>query len=255
MTTVAPRRIEPTPWLRGVSFIALLCVWQLASLTTQADTLPAPHQVLTTLWAASVSGELPYHLAVTLLRVAASFVIAMAVGSVLGLLMGRLPRFDAATDGLLIIGLNTPALIVIILCYVWLGLTEAAAILAVVINKVPTVTVMVREGARAVDVKLLELADVYRLSKGRILRKIYLPQLQPYVLAAARSGLSLIWKIVLVVELLGRSNGVGFKLGTFFQYFDIASILAYTVAFVTIVFVIETIVMRPLDRHIARWHA
>lgn len=254
MATLAERP-QPTPWLRGISFIGLLAVWQLASLATQVSTLPSPGQVAKTLGSVIASGELPYHLSVTLLRVAASFVIAMAIGAVLGLLMGRFRRFDAATDGILIIGLNTPALIVIILCYIWVGLTEVAAILAVVINKVPTVTVTVREGARAVDLRLLEVAEVYRLPRSRVLRQIYLPQLQPYLLAAARSGLSLIWKIVLVVELLGRSSGVGFKLATFFQYFDIASILAYTVAFVAVVFTVETLVMRPLDRRAARWHA
>jgi NitT/TauT family transport system permease protein len=72
-------------------------------------------------------------------------------------------------------------------------------------------------------------------------------------MAAARSGLALIWKIVLVVELLGRSDGIGFQLGTFFQFFDITSILAYTLAFATIVLVVEAILMRPIDARISRW--
>jgi NitT/TauT family transport system permease protein len=71
-------------------------------------------------------------------------------------------------------------------------------------------------------------------------------------MASARSGLSLIWKIVLVVEMLGRSDGVGFQLGTFFHFFDIAGILAYTFAFAAIILVIEGLIMRPLDRYIAR---
>jgi NitT/TauT family transport system permease protein len=84
---------------------------------------------------------------------------------------------------------------------------------------------------------------------------VYLPQLQPYLIAAARSGLSLIWKIVLVVELLGRSSGMGFQLATFFQFFDITGILAYTAAFIAVVMVVEALVMRPLDRNAARWQA
>ena len=62
--------------------------------------------------------------------------------------------------------------------------------------------------------------------------KTLLPQLQPYLAAASRSGIALIWKIVLVVELLGRSNGVGFQIYLSFQLFDVAAILAYTLAFV-----------------------
>ena len=73
------------------------------------------------------------------------------------------------------------------------------------------------------------------------------------VMASARSGLALIWKIVLVVELLGRSDGVGFQLGTFFQYFDIRGVLAYTLAFAAVVYLVEGLLLRPLDRRFARW--
>ena len=82
---------------------------------------------------------------------------------------------------------------------------------------------------------------------------MFVPQLYPYLLASARTGLSLIWKIVLVVELLGRSDGVGFQIGTYFQFFDITSILAYTIAFAAVVYVIELLVLQPFDQRIARW--
>ena len=61
------------------------------------------------------------------------------------------------------------------------------------------------------------------------------------------------WKIVLVVELLGRSNGIGFKLHEFFQFFDIASILAYTLAFVLIMLIIEYLILLPIDKKINKW--
>jgi len=89
----------------------------------------------------------------------------------------------------------------------------------------------------------------------RRLTRVYLPQFFPYLMAAARSGLALIWKIVLVVELLGRSNGVGFQLGTYFQFFDITSILAYTLAFAGAVLAVEGLGLRPLERRLTRWRA
>jgi NitT/TauT family transport system permease protein len=72
-------------------------------------------------------------------------------------------------------------------------------------------------------------------------------------MGAARSGLALIWKIVLVVELLGRSNGVGFQLHLYYQFFDIGSILAYTLAFAGVVLLVEGLVMRPLEHRLTRW--
>ena len=96
------------------------------------------------------------------------------------------------------------------------------------------------------------MAKVYKLSLRKTFFKVFLPQLYPYIMASARAGLSLIWKIVLVVELLGRSDGVGFALNTLFQFFDIAGILAYTFAFISIVLVIENLIFRPLDKLIAK---
>ena len=146
-----------------------------------------------------------------------------------------------------------PALGVIILWYLGFGLGEFAAILAVAINKFPIVVVTMREGARAVDRDLLQVARAFRIETRRTFFRVYLPQLYPYLLASARSGLALVWKIVLVVELLGRSNGVGFKLGVYFQFFDITSILAYSFSFIAVVMAIELLILAPLDRRLSEW--
>jgi len=99
------------------------------------------------------------------------------------------------------------------------------------------------------------VAEVFHLDRRRTFFKVYLPQLYPYLLASARSGLALVWKIVLVVELLGRSNGVGFKLSVFFQFFDITSILAFSFAFIAVIMAIELIFMGPMDRRLTEWRA
>jgi NitT/TauT family transport system permease protein len=240
-------------WLRCLSAASFLVLWQVASGIAVSPLLPGPAAVASSLAKLAVSGHLLSDLGITLLRVAASFVVAMAVGSVFGILMGRSRRIDGLFDLWLVLGLNIPALVIIFLCYLWVGLSEVAAILAVAINKIPTCAVILREGARSVDRELLQVADVLELHWWRRLRKVYLPQLYPYFMGATRAGLSLIWKIVLVVELVGRSNGVGFRLGVYFQFFDITSILAYTASFVAVMLAIEGWVMRPLERRLTRW--
>ena len=71
------------------------------------------------------------------------------------------------------------------------------------------------------------MARAFRLRRFAVLQRVVLPQLYPYIMAASRGGLSLIWKIVLVFELLGRSNGVGFQLSFYFQNFEVDNVLAY----------------------------
>ena len=244
-------------WLRLLSFAVFIALWQLAAWWMNSSTLPPPGEVLTRIFKEIMTGEMLYHLGVTLARVAISFFLAMLIGTIVGIIMGRWHHADAFLDAWLTIGLNIPALVTIILCYIWIGLTgingDIAAVTAVAINKIPTVIVMVREGARAVEPDLLNVARAFRLSSWRTLRKVYLPQLYPYLMAAARNGLSLIWKIVLVVELLGRSNGIGFRLSELFTFFDISGILAYTVVFAAVVLLVEGLFMRPLERRINAW--
>jgi NitT/TauT family transport system permease protein len=236
-----------------LSIAILLASWQGLALALDHPTLPTPAVVSKVFWQATESGELPYHLGITLLRLLVSFSIAMILGCTFGVILGLNRQLDAFFDNWLVIFLNIPALVTIILCYVWFGLEESAAILAVVINKVPNVIVTIREGARSLDKDLSEMAQSYRFSKSKTLRFVIWPQLHPFVMAATRSGLALIWKIILVVELLGRSNGMGYQLHLFFQLFDVASLLAYSFAFVAVIQLIEMLLLKPLDRKAKRW--
>lgn len=233
--------------------LVLLAVWQLLAVYLNSNNLPAPLVVGNVFWQGCLSGQIPYHLGVTLLRLIVSFSIAMLLGCAIGIVLGRNKKLDAFFDNWLIIFLSIPALVTIILCYVWFGLTESAAILAVVINKLPNVIVTIREGARALDQDLLEMARSYRFGKRKTLLHVVWPQLYPYIMGATRSGLALVWKIILVVELLGRSNGMGYQLHLFFQLFDVASILAYTIAFVAVIQMLELLVLKPLDTKAQRW--
>jgi NitT/TauT family transport system permease protein len=240
-------------WPRLLSFGALVLLWELGTFFAGPRKLPPPQAVIHVLVEESANGNLPLHVGVTLARVAISFALAMLIGVAVGIAMGRRPRLDRFFDGWLVLFLNVPALVTIVLCYIWFGLIEAAAIAAVALNKIPNVIVTLREGARALSRDYLEVAEVFRLGPAKTLRHIVLPELYPFIIAAARSGLALIWKIVLVVEAFGRSSGVGFQINTFFNLFDVASILAYTIAFVAVIQIIELAILRPIERRANRW--
>jgi NitT/TauT family transport system permease protein len=239
--------------VRLASLAIFVAAWYIGSALAGEQMLPSPVKVASMIVMEARSGELFFNLAVTLTRVFLAFMLAMAVGTAIGLLMGRVMLADRLGDPWLIVLLNLPALVIIVLAYVWGGLTEIAAILAVTVNKLPNTVVAIREGARALDPGLDELAQAFALPRRKILRHIVLPQLAPYLATAARSGLSLIWKIVLVVELLGRPNGVGFEIGIAFQLFDVTRILAYAMAFVAVILAIDTLLVQPLERRASRW--
>ncbi len=238
---------------RLLSVLFLLLIWQVAALLAGSRLLPSFTDVAAEMVRLTQSGVLPRSLATTLARVAAAFVLSLVAGSALGIAMGVWPRLDAALDSALIFLLNLPALVLIVLIYVWFGLNEGAAIGAVALVKLPSTAVTLREGARALDPQLTAMARSFHIPRLRMLCHVILPQLAPFFVAACRSGLALIWKIVLVVELLGLSDGVGFQIQIHFQLFDVTAILAYTLAFVLVMQAIEWAAFQPMERRIARW--
>ena len=252
--TATDGRRATARFARSLSLGALVLAWWLAAQwTADPSVLPSPVRVGALAWREAIEGDLWLHLGATLARVAAAFAIAMAIGTALGLWLGRSRAADRWLDPWVVVFLNLPALVVIVLAYIWMGLTEAAAVTAVAVNKIPTVTVMMREGARALDPMLDDLGRVFRLDAGTRLRHVVLPQLAPHLAAAARAGLALIWKIVLVVEFLGRSSGVGFQIHLHFQLFEVGMVLVYALSFVAVMLAIEGFVLRPLEARASAW--
>ena len=269
------RPLSPTEgggWVRALSFVALAVLWEfviwawaprhLPHLTDIGQafwtlaTTPGPwscHRDSNLFWTIVSESGLACNLGFTLFRAAAGFFSAMIIGSIIGIFLGRVKSLDRFFDGWVVLGLNLPALVVGILCYVWFGLTETALVIALAVNKVPLVAVMVREGSAAIQPELFQVAKAFRMSWFQTIRKVHLPQLYPYFMASSRAGLALIWKIVLVLEFIGQSNGVGFQFQIFFSNFEIENVLAYTFSFIAVVMLIETFIMRPLDRRATRW--
>jgi len=238
---------------RAASLLVVLATWEMAAWLAHSRLFPGAGAVLATLVDEAARGDLLHHLGATLVRVAIAFALAMALGTAIGLAMARSRAVDTLLDSGVVLLLNLPALVIAVLLYVWLGLTEAAAIGAVTLSKLPTVAVTLREGTRTLDRDLADMARSFHFGVWRTWRHVTLPQLSPFFLVASRTGLALIWKIVLVVELLGRPDGIGYAIQVFFQLFDIRRLIAYALAFVAVVLAVEWGVLQPLERRLARW--
>ncbi|MDI6838330.1 ABC transporter permease [Ciceribacter thiooxidans] len=225
----------------------------LAALKADPTVLPGPVEVAQVFWSETRAGRLPTELLATLLRVVASFLLAMGLGCLLGFLLGRYRGLNRWADPWVTIFMNLPALVLIVLCYLWIGLNETAAIVAVTLNKTAMVMVTIRQGVGSFDPAFDDLASVARLSRRERFRHLILPQLAPWLAVAARNGIAIIWKIVLVVEFLGRSSGVGFRIHLYFQQFQIAHVLVYSLSFVAVMLIVEHGFIQRWEARAARW--
>ncbi len=240
--------------ITAMSLIGLILFWTfLAWVKADPKVLPSPLAVWQIIQAEAVSGALAHHMLATIVRVAAAFGLAMGLGLLIGVAMGLNQTLDRWFGAWLLVFLNIPALVVIVLCYLWIGLNEVAAITAVALNKTAMVAVTIREGTRALDPKLGDMARSFGMSPLTRLRHLVLPQLWPFIAASTRNGLAIIWKIVLVVEFLGRSNGIGFQIHLYFQLFEIGYVMAYAFSFVLFILALEWSVINMMEKRATQW--
>lgn len=216
---------------------------------------PGPAETLQFLGQEWQRGRLWRHVAATMERVLISFALSMAVGVFIGIFMGTLRWVDKLGSAWLLTGLSIPRIVPIVGAYILIGLNDTAAIVAIVLVVVPSIVTQVQEGARALDQKLVQMAQAFRLSRWTILRHVVAPQLFPYIAGTARTAMSLAWKMVVFAELVGRSNGVGYQISFYFQMFDMRGILAYGLAMVVILAVVDRLMMRVFDRYAFRWRS
>jgi len=240
--------------INAISLIGLVCLWAiLAWIKADPTVLPTPIEVWGIIQSEAASGELVRHMSATIRRVAAAFALAMVLGLTIGIAMGRSEWLDRWFGSWLVVFLNIPALVVIVLCYLWIGLNEVAAITAVALNKTAMVAVTIREGTRALDPKLSEMAHSFQMGPVSRFWHVVMPQLWPFIASSTRNGLAIIWKIVLVVEFLGRSDGIGFQIHLYFQLFEIGYVMAYALSFVLFILLLEWTVINMSERRATKW--
>ena len=122
-----------------LSLAGFVVLWAVVAAFVASDLLPGPLAVWRAFLVEIAVENYFGHLAATLARVAAAFTVAMAVGGAIGVALGGHALTDRLFHAWSVLFLNLPALVTVILCYVWFGLTETAAVTAVAINKIPNV--------------------------------------------------------------------------------------------------------------------
>lgn len=243
------------PWTVLASYASILVAWIVAANLLPSELMPGPVATARFVARQIERGVLWMHLWATARRVLIAFAAGMSVGVVVGAAMGLSRWADRALQGWLIAGLTVPRILLFVMSYLIFGLSDTAAIAALIVTILPTIVVQVREGTRAIDGKLVEMARAYHRPRHAIWRRVVLPQLMPYVVGTARSSLSLAWKMVVLAELLGRTNGVGYQISFYFQMFDMVGILGYGVTMMIILAMVDLILLGSWQRSAFKWRA
>ncbi|HWM46227.1 MAG TPA: ABC transporter permease [Xanthobacteraceae bacterium] len=235
------------------SLLSLLGLWYLSAWLLPSSVMPSPHAVVEILWQQVQGDTIWSDVVITLGRIAAAFSVAMAVSLVLGFAMGVSHAAERFFDVWVVCLLTLPSLVLILTIYMIVGLNDRAAILGAAVPVIPILTINIWQGVKGVDHKLIDMAKACHASKARIMRSVIAPQIAPVIVASARFGLGLAWKMVLFVELLGRSDGIGYRIEFYYQMFNMGAVLAHALLFLVIMLFLEVVLLGMLERRLFRW--
>jgi len=240
---------------RIISIASLFVLWFILAALFPPSIVPGPRDVGAAMWSNIRSGQAFFHLFKTLLRVGAGLVMTMLLGIAIGSAMGLSKKAEVFFDAWVMVGLTIPAIVYSILCLLWFGLNDRAAIIAIGTSAFPTVAISIWQGIKGLDNQLSGMGKAFRLTRSAIFRKIIIPQLVPQILASMRSALGICWKICTIVELVGMSSGVGYMLNYWFGLFKMTQVFAWTLSFLLVMFGIEYLLFKPIEDRLTRWRA
>jgi NitT/TauT family transport system permease protein len=240
-------------FLRIASLLTLLLIWWLLSLIFPPTLIPKPWDTFAEVGAIVNSGDLFVEMGNTLRRVGVGFALALLVSIPLGIFMGTLRSLESFFEPPVILGLTMPGLIWAVLAIMFFGLNEISAYAAVAITIMPMLTISIWQGTKSIDKDLIDMSTVFHAGPWSKVVDVILPQLVSHILAAIRYGLGLAWKVVVVVEMFGFSNGVGYRIVRGFNTFSMKAVLAWTITFLVVMIVIEFGMIGWLEKSVTRW--
>ena len=242
-----------TSILRILSILSLLALWLVLSWYFPPTVVPGPVAVAGKAWDNFRSGQAFFHLYKTLSRVFFGLLLTMLLGIAAGAAMGLFKRGEAFLDSWVTVGLTIPAIVYSIICLLWFGLTERAAVIAIALSAFPTVSISVWQGIKGLDSHLVHMGAAFHMSRTAIFGKIIFPQLLPHLLASMRYALGICWKICTTVEVIGLSSGVGYMVNYWFGLFSMTQVFAWTLSFLLVMFAIEYLIFKPVETRLTRW--
>jgi len=215
--------------------------------------LPSPVSTIDEAVRLLSDGTFFFHMYQSLRRVFVGAVVAMFFSVGVGIYMGTVAMGERFFQPLVVLGLTIPGLMWALIAVMLFGINEFSPYFAVTVTIFPMLVINIWSGVKSLDKELMDMSHVFHFTKWMKISQVILPQLVPNIFAASRYGLGLAWKVVVVVEMFGTSNGVGYQVMKAYQVFNMEGVIAWTLTFVVAMIIIEYGIINFAERRLTAW--
>ena len=215
--------------------------------------LPSPLSTVQEAIRLLADGTFFFHMYQSLRRVFVGSLVAMFFSVGVGIYMGTVVMGERFFQPLVVLGLTIPGLMWALIAVMLFGINEFSPYFAVTVTIFPMLVINIWAGVKSLDKELIDMSHVFHFTKWMKISQVILPQLVPNIFAATRYGLGLAWKVVVVVEMFGTSNGVGYQVMKSYQVFNMEGVIAWTLTFVIAMIIIEYGIINFAEQRLTAW--
>jgi len=239
------RKTWAAAWPKLLAIALVLLVWQLVHLTGWKHlVLAGPSTVLSDLWQMAQHGQLWAAVGVTMKRALLGYVLALIIGSVIGVLVARIPPLRAAL-GSIITGLQTmPSIAWYPFAIILFSQGTAAILFVMVMGAAPSIANGLISGVDYTPPLLLRAGRTMGLRGVALYRYLILPASLPAFVAGMKQGWAFAWRSLmageLVVTIVG-APGLGVLLDTNQSNLDFAGATSIIIVILIIGIVVDMI--------------
>jgi len=240
-------------WPQAAFFLLLVAGWEAMARWLHSPLVPGIGPIARELVKICGDGFAFSEIGITFARMSLGFLLALLVALPVGIASAVSRTAERFFEPGVILGLTVPGLVWALLCVIWFGVSLLSPVVSVALGVLPSLVISVQQGVRSLSLETSEMARVFRLKRSTVLRRIWLPLLYAFIISGCRVGFSIAWKVIVLVEIFGMSNGVGYQLNAQFSTQNVEGVIAWTLAFWLAMIVVEHGVFRPLERHANHW--
>jgi NitT/TauT family transport system permease protein len=235
--------------------VLLIIGWWVASRYQPAYIVPDPLAVLHRTWDLLAGDRALFaNTYISFTRVGISVLIAVALGTAIALTAKYVTVLEGLLVDRLMVFVNAfPSIGWAIAGMYWFGVSTPAVIFVEVAIILPFTLITIWEGLKALDAELMEMAQSFTRDTGRIIVKVVAPFLAPYLFSALRISYAGAWKVAIIAEIFGASEGLGYLLNTAREQFDSTTLYACILTLILIVYVVDKGIFRPVETKLLRY--
>ena len=236
-----------------LGFVLLFAVWQVLAVFMHAIVIASPVDTFTAVWEMIKEERLQKHVWITMRRMFSGIFIGSIAGFILGIWAGVYENIKNLFEPLRWTLMSISPVVVVVIAMLWFGMGSTMVVFIAAVLLAPVVYVNTTKGMEMVDENIIEMAETYRLSFFQKLRFVYIPALAGPLSAAMTIVVSAGARMVVLAEVLGTTEGIGYALSLARTNLEIPELFGWVVVSVTIVGSVEYMIFRPIQDYVLRW--